>query len=98
MAGFALGFCFLARSREAPDRTSRTIQAGWVALFVALTFYAARPVVRWDYLFNSMVAADQADDPVAARAWARALIDRTDSLRDTDLSPKDRAAVAELAR
>ncbi len=78
VAGFALTFCFLVRGRDRPDRWSRAIQAGWIALAAALLFYCMRPVVRWDYLVTQ---CERDGDPERCRALARALLLRYD-LRD----------------
>jgi membrane associated rhomboid family serine protease len=61
VSGFVMSFCFLQRGRDAPDRLSHVIQAGWIALLCSLVFYCVRPVVRVDYL------ADEFDRSSAER-------------------------------
>jgi len=82
IAGFVLSFCFLERGRNpANDRTARVIQVGWIALYLTLLLYCVQPVVRWDYLRAHINAPDLNE----RRAYARALLLRTNDLQDPPL-------------
>lgn len=81
VSGFVLAYCFLGFRRGEADHQSRAIQAAWVALFAALTLYAHRPVLRWEYLhmrFATSFNERRLDD---AQAYAQALLFATDNLR-----------------
>ena len=95
IAGFALTFCFLERGRGAIDGTARAIQAGWIVLLASLTFYCVRPVTRWDYLVQQIVATE---DPERKRQLARALILGTDSLRGVPLTDEGLDLIRRLAK
>ena len=88
IAGFALTFCFLERGRETADRTARVIQAGWIALLLALVLWCRYPVTRWDYLDQRRVDL-QHDE--RGPAFARALLLRTDQLRTLPIPPEQRS-------
>lgn len=65
ISGFVLSFCFLYRGREAPDRASRAVQIGWIALFTSLLLYCTHPVVRTDYLVAEYERAETGEDQTA---------------------------------
>jgi len=54
IGGFIVTFCFLDRGRFKTDATSRFIQAGWIALMLAMVFYVWFPVVSYGYLIKRL--------------------------------------------
>jgi membrane associated rhomboid family serine protease len=72
ISGFVLVYAFLDTGRERVDGVGRAIQAGWVAVLLALTCYALFPVLRWDYqLDRSRNAATAEERTRFARAVGR---------------------------
>ncbi|MCA8956565.1 MAG: rhomboid family intramembrane serine protease [Planctomycetes bacterium] len=70
--GFVLVFCFLDTGRRTRvDAVGRVIQAGWVALLLALLWYQMQPVLRFDFNYKQYLAAT---DPQRKQVLRRYLI------------------------
>ena len=83
VSGFVLVYCFLDTGRRAKvNATGRTIQAGWIAVFLALLLYQTHPVLRFDH---NLVQYLRETDP-ARRARIRAHLENYDDLRS--MSPR----------
>ena len=70
IGGFIATFCFLDRGRFKPDRVSRAVQAGWIAVLVAMIFYVMLPVLRWDY---NLKQALRSQDPRVKATYEHAM-------------------------
>ncbi len=71
IGGTVVMYCFLDLGRFTPDRTSRFIRSGWIAVFAALLFYVVFPVLRWDYHLKMSFYASGAEQ----RAEHKMLVD-----------------------
>lgn len=77
VAGFAASYWFLTPARVRPDRGTRALQAGMLALLCTTLLYALRPVARWDWLllqWQATTASPQRDQ--LARAFATAWLEQ----------------------